>query len=206
MTCKTRDRTPVEGGVIIGFLVVLAMTSSVGPGMPLDTTATTSLSMTATVENAFDSRSSSCSSGFIKFCESWNAWPCCILESNTVMVWKARIFLGIAINGEVGRGMLALFGLSCVRWASAWLWGLLSLRKICEILWKMLSFYILNVIKTRISINNINLKYGNNTWFDSSSVEWSSLVILSCVHWAGAWLWGWLSLRKILQMMLSFTY
>ena len=38
-----------------------------------------------------------------------------------VMVQKARIFLGIAIDGEVGRGMLALFGLSCVRWASAWL-------------------------------------------------------------------------------------
>jgi hypothetical protein len=34
---------------------------------------------------------------------------------------KARIFLGIVIDGEVGRGMLALFGLSCVRWAGAWL-------------------------------------------------------------------------------------
>ena len=132
--------------------------------------------------------------------------PCCILESNTVMVRKARIFLGIVINGEVGRGMLALFGLSCVRWAGAWLWGLLSLGKICEILWKMLSFYILNVIKTWISINNNNLKYRNNAWFDSSSVEWSSLMTLSCVHWASAWLWGLLSLWKILWMMLSFTY
>ena len=102
-----------------------------------------------------------------------------------MMVRKARIFLGIAIDGEVGRGMLALFGLFCVRWAGAWL---LSLRKICEILQKMLSFYILNVIKTQISINNKNLKYGNNAQFDSSSVEWSSLAILSCVCWAGAWL------------------
>ena len=31
-----------------------------------------------------------------------------------------------------------------------------------------------------------NLKYGNNARFDSSSVEWSSLVTLSCVRWAGA--------------------
>ena len=43
-------------------------------------------------------------------------------------------------------------------------------------------FYILNVIKTRISINNNNLKYRNNTRFDSSSVEWSSLATLSCVR------------------------
>ena len=49
-------------------------------------------------------------------------------------------------------------------------------------------FYILNVIKTRISINNKNLKYGNNARFDSSSVEWSSFTILSCVRWAGVWL------------------
>ena len=44
-------------------------------------------------------------------------------------------------------------------------------------------FYILNVINF---FNN--LKYRNNARFDSSSVEWSSLVTLSCVHWAGAWL------------------
>ena len=42
-------------------------------------------------------------------------------------------------------------------------------------------FYILNVI------NFFNdLKYGNNARFDSSSVEWSSLVTLSCVRWASA--------------------
>ena len=42
-------------------------------------------------------------------------------------------------------------------------------------------FYILNVINF---FNN--LKYGNNARFDSSSVEWSSLVTLSCVRWASA--------------------
>ena len=42
-------------------------------------------------------------------------------------------------------------------------------------------FYILNVINF---FNN--LKYGNNAQFDSSSVEWSSLVTLSCVCWASA--------------------
>ena len=42
-------------------------------------------------------------------------------------------------------------------------------------------FYILNVTNF---FNN--LKYGNNARFDSSSVEWSSLVTLSCVRWAGA--------------------
>ena len=42
-------------------------------------------------------------------------------------------------------------------------------------------FYILNVINF---FNN--LKYRNNARFDSSSVEWSSLATLSCVHWTGA--------------------
>ena len=113
------------------------------------TIAMTSWSMMAVVENALDILSSR-QSGWGCFFDGkvWNSHSCCICSSNVVMVWNARMFLGISFKWFVVQGMLGgespgglLFDISCVCWACTPLWGsslfLPQLVKIPDTLWRM---------------------------------------------------------------------
>ena len=125
-------------------------------------TATILWSMMAIVANAVDSESSSLLAGGGLSHETWNGCSCCIWESNLVIVWKARIFLGISFGGEVGRGMPSGVSGDGSLFFSISLRGISLFWKRFEALWMRLKFLAMWKQKAKSSKTEDTINTDNN--------------------------------------------